>query len=320
MPPSRLNARVPRDLETICLKCLSKEPQARYASAAALAEDLRRFRLGEAIAARPPGRAERLARWVRRRRAQAAVVTVGTLMAAGLIGGGLRLWSEERAIERGVEDDLQEAARREQEADWSGAAIALERARGRLSRGGPAGLRQRLDQAGRDLDQACGERLLAARVDAIRLARMTLVEGRYNHGADRRFNDARADRVYETAFREAHVGTPADDPGGVGARVAASAATAPPSCAGAPGASGRFLGRLGPGPGVAGGRGRRSRGRSVPAGAGPPGRLGRPLQQPRPHPARQARLARGLRPLREGPGDRPRLRPGPQQPGPGPER
>ena len=139
MPPSRLNARVPRDLETICLKCLSKEPQARYASAAALAEDLRRFRLGEAIAARPPGRAERLARWVRRRRAQAAVVTVGTLMAAGLIGGGLRLWSEERAIERGVEDDLQEAARREQEADWSGAAIALKRARGRLSRAGRPG-------------------------------------------------------------------------------------------------------------------------------------------------------------------------------------
>src|SRR3954453_8990618 len=65
-PPRRLNDRVPIDLETICLKCLRKEPRELYSYAQALADDLRHFLDGRPIQARPVGRIERFMRWCRR--------------------------------------------------------------------------------------------------------------------------------------------------------------------------------------------------------------------------------------------------------------
>ncbi len=86
--PVRLQPGLPRDLQTICLKCLRKEPACRYGSALELAEDLGRFLGGEPIRARPAGRAERLWKWAGRKPALAALVAVSGLSLAALVAGG----------------------------------------------------------------------------------------------------------------------------------------------------------------------------------------------------------------------------------------
>jgi WD40 repeat protein len=84
LSPRRLEPQIPRDLETICLKCLRKEPNQRYASARELADDLRRYLNGESILARPPAWPERTVRWLRRRPAVAVVIAAVVLAAAAV--------------------------------------------------------------------------------------------------------------------------------------------------------------------------------------------------------------------------------------------
>jgi WD40 repeat protein len=90
VPPRLLQPGVPRDLETICLKCLRKEPAQRYESALALAEDVRAFLDGRPIRARPVGPVGRLGRWCRRNPVVASLLAVlVVVLLAAAIGGTL---------------------------------------------------------------------------------------------------------------------------------------------------------------------------------------------------------------------------------------
>jgi len=108
--PRMLNPSVPRDLETICLKCLEKEPRRRYPSALALADELARFSRGEPIAARPLSRADRLWRWCRHEPATASLLG-GLLAVFGFGFGGVTFEWRQAENHRRVAETKTELAR-----------------------------------------------------------------------------------------------------------------------------------------------------------------------------------------------------------------
>jgi WD40 repeat protein/tRNA A-37 threonylcarbamoyl transferase component Bud32 len=155
VPPRRLQPGVPADLETVCLKCLAKDPGRRYATALALAEDLRRWQEGLPITARRAGRMERAWRWARRRRALAGLYATA---AAALVLLGVSLWFKSRLGEAASEGEAARQAAAAQEAAAEAArTLAAEReysalagrARERIARQAPGWTWEALDELAR---------------------------------------------------------------------------------------------------------------------------------------------------------------------------
>ena len=109
VPPSQLQPGLSRELETICLKCLEKSPTRRYATAEALAEDLRRYLDGEPIQARRALLRERAWKWARQRPTAAATLMLGTTTAMLLLGGSIYYNARLRHANVRLEEALNQA-------------------------------------------------------------------------------------------------------------------------------------------------------------------------------------------------------------------
>jgi tetratricopeptide (TPR) repeat protein/tRNA A-37 threonylcarbamoyl transferase component Bud32 len=204
--PSRLNTKVPRDLETICLKCLSKEPQRRYSNAAALADDLKRFAEGRPIQARPVGWGERSWRWCRRN-PTVTVLFITALASVGLASGGAVRFVQQRAeLRNEVVKTVAGAVRLREGFHFHEARQLLEQVRQRVDRAGPLDLR-------RQVNQAMADAILAQRLDDARSQAPTLAN------ADGLHDPATAEGLYRSAFADAGLGREGDDSEAVAAAV-----------------------------------------------------------------------------------------------------
>ena len=206
-PPSRLNASVPRDLETICLKCLLKDAHRRYTTAAALADDLNRFLRDQPIAARRVGRPERALRWMRRNPTATALIFTAALLLGLAAAAGLREWR--LAMRRTAESEqwserLAHVIELQERGDFDEARGILEQ-----PDAGDAHIRERIEQARANLD-------LVERLDAIRLS------GGETAYRGTNMDDAGTSYRYGEAFREWGLGDPREDPDRVAARLKAS--------------------------------------------------------------------------------------------------
>ena len=163
--PSRLNSKVARDLDRICLKCLHKDAKRRYASAQDLADDLHRFLAGKPVQARPVGAVERVVKWARRRPAAALLIfsLLVILVSAGVTG----LWLHDQEMDRqtakahqedqareAIKAALQRADDRRKEERWEEALLILNEASSHIGNANSPSLEERLRRAKADFQFA----------------------------------------------------------------------------------------------------------------------------------------------------------------------
>lgn len=208
--PSRLNAKVPRDLETICLKCLEKVPRNRYASAADLAADLDRFLRHEPIHARPIAPAERGIRWIRRNPLLAALAVTSVVLVGLVVSEAMQEWTmsaARRAELARLTYRFESGVQLVQQERFAEARAIL----GKLGDGGFKSLRQRIDRVLRDLK-------LVEELEAIGVKRAMAL----NSPDPGWVPQAQAAKEYEALFAKTGIGTKATDPSSIARRIVAS--------------------------------------------------------------------------------------------------
>jgi tetratricopeptide (TPR) repeat protein/serine/threonine protein kinase len=188
--PRQLDRRIPRDLETIILKAIAREPARRYPSAAELAEDLRRFLDDRPVLARRPTLLHKVQKWSRRNPAVVGTAALGLLATAAVLAGSLGWVVRDRTLRR--EQAAREATAARQDIDqlrregkWAAARAVARRAEALLADADPD-LRREFTELGRDLE-------MAARLEEIRLGESAVKGVNYDL--------ARADPEYARAFR-----------------------------------------------------------------------------------------------------------------------
>lgn len=206
-PPSRRNPKVPRDLETICLKCLEKDPKRRFGTAEHLAEELGRFLRHEPILARPIPPAERWMRWIRRNPLPSALAVTAALLLVVVVSGAIQegTLAAGRAAERTrLTARFDSGVQLVQDGRFAEARAIL----GKLGDGGNHDLRKRID---RTLDELG----LVEALDAVGIKRSMVLNAPHTRST---FN-ADAASAYAAIFSASRIGTVKDQPKVVAQRI-----------------------------------------------------------------------------------------------------